>query len=163
MQRLPQTELSDLQCFQYIYELKSWRDRPAITWGSQMNFENQSDVLNHFDFHLLVEMPMLAFVEMTWVCTCEQSSCAGQLLTGTQLSAAQAALSQWLQRITEVCQTGVFMDSWINSLVRDKVFSFSIFQGDGEGRHWRETLCFQVSWCGDPPDQTRPGSGSIFF
>lgn len=30
-----------------------------------MNFENQSDVLNHFDFHLLVEMPMLAFVEMT--------------------------------------------------------------------------------------------------
>lgn len=81
--------------------------------------------------------------------------------TASQLSAAQAALSQWLQRITGVCQTGAFMDSWINSLVRDKVFSFSIFQGDGEGRHWRETLCFQVSWCGDPPDQTRPGS--IFF
>lgn len=85
----PQSDLSDLQCFQHIYELKSWRDRPAITWGSQMNFENQSDLLNHFHFHLLVEMPILAFVEMTWVCSCEQSSCAGQLLTGTQLHSFQ--------------------------------------------------------------------------
>lgn len=81
-----QSELSDLHCFQHIYELKSWGDRPAITWGSQMNFENQSDLLNHFHFHHLVEMPI---VEMAWVCSCEQSSCAGQLLTGTQLQSFQ--------------------------------------------------------------------------
>lgn len=164
MQRLPQTELSDLQCFQYIYELKSWRDRPAITWGSQMNFENQSDVFKQLWFSSFggnANACICGNDLSVYLWTVQLCRTAADWDTASQLSAAQAALSQWLQRITGVCQTGVFMDSWINSLVRNKVFSFSIFQGDGEGRHWRETLCFQVSWCGDPPDQTRPGS--IFF
>lgn len=161
--------------FQYIYELKFWRYRPAIVWRSQIHFENQSDLLKCFHFHLLVERLVLtiaALLEMNSMSSCEAIQlcrAAANRETASLVSAAQAAFSaSGIRRLQERVKpehgfiwrgewAGAFLGIQINFLARDKFFVFLVSQEDGAWRHWRGTLCFQLSWCGASPRPKETG------